>query len=495
MSEKKPLHQRKDLKYLNIFSDFILLIMAFTMAGWLRKYSLFGDTFYWKDVQTFQPLAFIYAITMTACYALQGCYQSLHIRNYRRETLKIGIINILGLLLTAAVLFVFQLSQFSRLWLAYFYVISTLVIVIKRVLVDRAATSYEVRHNFIPNAILIGSGNLALRFYYTVASKDAASMHYVGNVADCKNDSIPNYLGTMEDLAVVISARQVDVIIVAEDYQNVEHLERILAIATNHKIRVCVIPIYTDLISNKTGIQSVFGIHMIDLQLLDTCEIMGLNVAVTNTTKTIDMIHSQLENWRGHYICIASVKDAVDGYEDSQLREIQNHAVMTLPAGNTLFDYNRKHGYAAAEQISGSDLMSAILAQSKENHWKHYFVGSDFQVLNKLQDFIRKKYEGIEIVGSYSLPSDTLSISEDQIITQAIINANADFVWVNLSSPQQECWMAAHENRFQSLMIGVGDTFERMIGQDTKPHGLLPIVHRWIKSTISKVKYVWWDWN
>lgn len=495
MPEKKPLHQRKDLKYLNVLSDFVLLVAAFTLAGWMRKYSIFGDTFFWVDVRTYQPLAFVYAITMTACYALQGCYQSLHIRNYRREILKICIINILGLLLTAAVLFVFQMSQFSRLWLLYFYVISTLVILIKRVLVDKAATSYELRHNFIPNAILIGSGNLALRFFYTVASKDSVSMHYVGNVADCKNESIPNYLGTIEDLAVIISARKVGIIIVAEDYQNVEHLERILAIATNHKIRVCVVPVYTDLISNKAGIQNVFGMHMIDLQLLDTCDIMGLRVAVTNTTKTIDMIHNQLENWRGHYICIASVKEAVNGYEDSRLQEIQNHAVMTLPVGNTLFDYNRKHGYSAAEQISGAELMSSILAQSRENQWKHYFVGDDFKVLSKFQDFIRKTYQDISIVGAYTIPSETLSMSEDQIVTQAIINANADFVWVNLSSPKQECWMAAHENQFPSLMVGVGNTFAQLIGEDTKPYGLFATLHRWIKSVIPQIKYTWWDWN
>lgn len=495
MPEKKPLHQRKELKYLNIITDLVLLTVAFTLAGWLRKYSVWGDTFFWVDVRTFQPLAFVYAITMTACYALQGFYQSLHIRNYYREIIKIAITNILGLLLTAAILFVFQLSQFSRLWLLYFYIISTLVIVIKRVLVDKAATAYEVSNNFIPNAILIGSGNLALRFYYSVATKDSISMHYVGNVAEKPNNSIPKYLGTIEDLSVVIATYNISLIIIAEDYQNVEHLEQILAIATNHEIRVCVVPIYTDLISANAEIQNISGIHMIDLQLLDTCDVMGLRVAVTNTTKTIDMIREQLKSWKGHYICIASVEDAVDGYENSELQDIQNHAIMTLPTGNTLFDHNRRHGHAAAEQISGTDLMRSILAQSAENHWKHYFLGDNFQVLNKLQSFIREEYDGVSIVGTYVLPAETLSVNEDQIVTQAISNAAPDFVWVNLPSPKQECWMAAHENRIPALMIGVGNTFEHLIGQDNSSTGHFAAIKNLLKKVGPKIKYFWWNWN
>lgn len=493
--EKVTLEKRKTLKYCNVLSDVFLLFLAFLLAGWLRKWSLWGDTFFLADIQTFQPLGLLYAVTMTACYALQGSYQSLHIRNIQREILKISLINILGLLLTAAVLFVFQLSQFSRLWLLYFYVISTFVIVLKRVIVDNAVTAYEVKHHYIPNAILIGSGKLAVRFYYTVMSNDSTSMHYVGNIADIPNEAIPRYCGTIQELPKIISTYYVDVIVIAEDNQRVDNLERILAIATNHKIRVCMVPVYTDLISSKESIQNVSGLHMIDLQLLDTCEVMGLSVAATNFPKTIDMIKERLDNWRGRYICIAGVEDAVIGYENDKMSEIQNRAVMTLPVGSTLLAHNRKEGFASAEEVSGADLMEAILSQSKENGWRHYFLGDDFQVLCKLQNFVQEKYEGVTVVGSYALPKDQLSVMDDQIVTEAIANRGADFVWVDLPSPQQECWMAAHENRIPALMIGVGRTFETLLGIDNSPKGLAALIQYGKKELSSRIKYLWWDWR
>lgn len=491
----KPLNTRKDLKYLNIISDMLLLFVAFSIAGVFRKYSFWGDTFFWKDVKTFQPLAIVYAITMTACYALQGSYQSLHIRNYRREFLKIAVINILGLLLTAAVLFVFQLSQFSRLWLIYFYVISTIVIVAKRVFVHRLATAYELRHHTVPNAIVIGNGKLALRFYRTVISKESEAMHYIGNVAASQNDGIPHYLGTIDDLAKIISTYSIGVVVIAEDYQNVSDLERILAIATNHKIRVCVVPIYTDLISAKTAIQSVSGMCMIDLSLLDTCDVMGLNIALTNLPKAVEMISHQLNHWRGHYVCIASVADAVGGYENSSLQEIQNNAVMTLPTGDAFSDYSLKKVSPNTESVSGVSLMHAILSQSKENHWKHYFIGNNWSTIHALEELLHTEYHDIDVSGSYVLPSETLSVDEDQIVTASIINSDADFVWVNLPSPFQECWMAAHENRIPALMIGVGDTFEQLVGKPQSQNNITAKLAKAKKQLSSYIKYTWWNWN
>lgn len=493
--DKVNLDKRKTLKYCNALADIFLLFLSFLLAGWLRKWSLWGDTFFLIDIKTFQPLGILYAVTMTACYALQGSYQSLHIRNIQREVLKIMLINILGLLMTASILFVFRLSQFSRLWLLYFYLISTFAMVIKRVIVDHAVTSYEVKHRYIPNAILVGGGKLAVRVYYTVMSNSSTAMHYVGNIAEAPNEAIPKYSGTLQKLPEIISACYADVIIIAEDNQRAENLERILAIATNHKIRVCVVPVYTDLISSQKAIQNISGLHMIDLQLLDTCEVMGMSVAATNFPKTIDMIKKQLENWRGRYICIAGVKDAVDGYENDQMCDIQNRAVMTLPVGSTLLEHNRKEGFHTAEEISGTDLMESILAQSKENGWKHFFLGDNFQVLCDLQKFVQEKYSGVTIVGIYALPKDSLTVMEDQIVTGEISDRSADFVWVNLPSPQQECWMAAHENRIPALMIGVGRTFEKLLGIDSSPKGLVSLIQYEKKELSSKIKYLWWDWR
>mgnify|MGYP000072689289 CR=1 FL=1 len=56
----------------------------------------------------------------------------------------------------------------------------------------------------------------------------------------------------------------------------------------------------------------------------------------------------------------------------------------------------------------------------------------------------------------YSPPFRSLTADEDAEIVEKINAAKPDFVWVGLGAPKQERWMAAHENRVQALMLGVG---------------------------------------
>ncbi|AFK59570.1 WecB/TagA/CpsF family glycosyl transferase [Enterococcus faecium DO] len=55
---------------------------------------------------------------------------------------------------------------------------------------------------------------------------------------------------------------------------------------------------------------------------------------------------------------------------------------------------------------------------------------------------MRKEYPHIQIAGKYAPPMD-LNMNEDQLVMESIIGSGADIVWVNLPSPEQECWMAS----------------------------------------------------
>ena len=49
---------------------------------------------------------------------------------------------------------------------------------------------------------------------------------------------------------------------------------------------------------------------------------------------------------------------------------------------------------------------------------------------------------------------------EDEAILDEIHASGADIVWVGLSTPKQERWMAAHAGRLQATAIGVGAAFD-----------------------------------
>ena len=194
------------------------------------------------------------------------------------------------------------------------------------------------------------------------------------------------------------------------------------------------------------------------------CRILGVNIAVTNMSRTLAYLKDQLEKLSGSYICIANVHTTVMSYEDPVYRKIQNHAALALPDGAPLSAVCRKRGFAEAERVTGPDLMGEIFRISVEEGYRHYFYGSTQETLDALEARLLEKYPGIRIAGTYAPPFRPLSEGEDRTVVEQINRAQADFVWVGLGAPKQELWMAEHRQRIQGLMIGVGAGFDYHAG-------------------------------
>jgi N-acetylglucosaminyldiphosphoundecaprenol N-acetyl-beta-D-mannosaminyltransferase len=65
------------------------------------------------------------------------------------------------------------------------------------------------------------------------------------------------------------------------------------------------------------------------------------------------------------------------------------------------------------------------------------------------------------VVGSDAPPFRPLSPAEDRAAEERINAARPDIVWVGLSTPKQEHWMASHVGRLTApVLIGVGAAFD-----------------------------------
>ena len=48
---------------------------------------------------------------------------------------------------------------------------------------------------------------------------------------------------------------------------------------------------------------------------MQTCNIMGVNIAVTDMDKTLRLVEDNCEAWRGKYICVANVHTTVTAHD------------------------------------------------------------------------------------------------------------------------------------------------------------------------------------
>ena len=198
---------------------------------------------------------------------------------------------------------------------------------------------------------------------------------------------------------------------------------------------------------------------------LKICNILGVNINVTNMEDTVKIITENLEHIKGDYICVSNVHTTVMSYEDENYKEIQNKGFMALPDGKPLSIVSIKKGFKEAERVTGPDLMEKIFEISEINEYKHYFYGSTQETLDLLKIKLCEKYPNMKIVGMYSPPFRELTTEENRKILKEINEKSPDFIWIGLGAPKQEIWMSKHKNKVNGLMIGVGAGFDYHAGR------------------------------
>ena len=502
-------HKVPLLRFVNAAVEFILLVVVFILAGLLRSLSPIGSQFGMWDIWTFLPVAGLYALVNVACYVVEGSYRTLHIRGWGKEIFLVALTNLAGLALMATVFYTFRISQLSRLLLFYYYLLSVVCIIGKRMLFDKMADAYVKKNDIASRLLLIGGGSLAHRFYNeTFRGKTPVSMRYGGYLAPQPCEDLPDYRGTVDDLYNVVRENRIEMLMLAQDVQDAEEIRRIMLLADNFHLRVAAVPVYNDFITARSELDSTGGVRYTSLRLMDTCDIMGVNIVVTDMEKTLRLIEEKLEDWRGKYICVANVHTTVTAHEDPDYQKVQNGAVMALPDGGPLSKFSRQQGYTDAARVTGPDLMKELLKESKTKHYRHYFYGSTQETLDILRKKIEENYPGAIIAGMYSPPFRPLTPEEDEEVVRRINETKPDFVWVGLGAPKQERWMAVHEDRVQALMVGVGAAFDYEAGNIRRaPMWMQKHNLEWLyrlmqdpkrlfkRYFVTNTKYLWWTWR
>lgn len=239
---------------------------------------------------------------------------------------------------------------------------------------------------------------------------------------------------------------------------------------------------------------------------MQTCKILGVNIAVTNMAETIAYIEEHLDDLRGDYICVSNVHTTVTASDDPEYCRIQNEAALALPDGKPLSVVSRKRGFSEAERVTGPDLMGGLF--SRDNGLKHFFYGDTQETLDILKEKLMVKYPHLQIAGMISPPFRPLTEEEEAADMTAINESGADVIWVGLGAPKQERYMYAHRGMTNGLMIGVGAGFSYHAGLIKRaPQWMQRISMEWLYRLIqdpkrlagryfkTNLKFLWKVWR
>ena len=192
-------------------------------------------------------------------------------------------------------------------------------------------------------------------------------------------------------------------------------------------------------------------------------DILGVTVDAQTLDAAVATIGTWIDRREPHYVCVTGVHGVVESQDDPELRRIHNEAGMVTTDGMPLVWLSRRRAPPGVEveRVYGPDLMLDCFARSEAAGWRHFLYGSSPETLDRLHTNMKVRFPRAEIVGAMSPPFRPLAPAEEQAIETEIGDARPDIVWVGLSTPKQERWMAGHLGRVHApVLVGVGAAFD-----------------------------------
>jgi N-acetylglucosaminyldiphosphoundecaprenol N-acetyl-beta-D-mannosaminyltransferase len=153
----------------------------------------------------------------------------------------------------------------------------------------------------------------------------------------------------------------------------------------------------------------------------------------------------------------------------------------------------KRLGYSEIGRVYGPDLMRRLTALSATKGYRQFYYGGGPGLADRLSAALRRRFPRLVVAGTLTPPFRQLTDAEDDAIVAKINAAAPDIVWVGLSTPKQEFWMASHVDRIPgAVLIGVGAAFDFLAG--TKSQAPLWMQHaglEWLYRLASEPRRLW----
>jgi N-acetylglucosaminyldiphosphoundecaprenol N-acetyl-beta-D-mannosaminyltransferase len=199
---------------------------------------------------------------------------------------------------------------------------------------------------------------------------------------------------------------------------------------------------------------------------VSSVRIVGAPVSIVSPQKVLSIFEQWVQDRRDRVVLLREVHGLMRARTEQAVGEAQEQADLVLPDGMPLVWLARLAGFRAISRVCGIDLLPAVCRFGVPRGWRHYFYGASPGVAEALAATLRRQMPGLEIVGVHCPPFRALSPEEDEAACAQIRAARPHFVWVSLSTPKQDLWMAQHRGRCGgAIMVGVGAAFEINAGR------------------------------
>ena len=225
----------------------------------------------------------------------------------------------------------------------------------------------------------------------------------------------------------------------------------------------------------------------------DHANVLDVQVSAVNMAGAVDLLDQGIQSGLSGYVCVTGVHGVMEAQEDPGFLSILNGAAINTPDGMPLSWVGRIQGFKEMDRVYGPDFMLEVCKLSLRRGYRHFLYGGQDGVAPLLASRLQERFPGLQVVGTYTPPFRPLNSEEENQLLALVQQTRPHIVWVGLSTPKQERFMAAYLERLGvPVMVGVGAAFDMHTGRlGDAPQWVKRIGMQWFYRLLQEPRRLW----
>lgn len=275
---------KENQKLLNraiVLLDIITIFLAFLLSWYIRIHSglieVEGGVLSFKEFLI--PVLVMIPVYLII-YNFKRLYNAERMVFLSKELGNIIVANVLGILIFTGLLFVTKQIDYSRTFLAIFFLLCTFFTAAERAGIRVIMRRMRKKGYNTKYTVFVGYSDGTEKFNKLIEENVHWGYKVLGMFEDYKinNDNIP-YLGTINDLEKYLSEnRAVDEIIITLEIKDYDKLKGIIYVCEKLGVRAQIIPSYYKYLPAKPYVEEIGGIPLINMRYIPLDNILNKTI-------------------------------------------------------------------------------------------------------------------------------------------------------------------------------------------------------------------------
>jgi N-acetylglucosaminyldiphosphoundecaprenol N-acetyl-beta-D-mannosaminyltransferase len=191
--------------------------------------------------------------------------------------------------------------------------------------------------------------------------------------------------------------------------------------------------------------------------------LLGVTLAPATMDEAVDWVDQAVRERRRLHVGVVNAAKIVNMRRDPDLRSDVMSSDVVFADGMSVVWASRLLGCPLPERVTGIDLMHRILERGQARAYRVYLLGATQDVVETAAARVRDRYPGVAVVGQQH---GYFTDCEEPAVAAAIIAARPDVLFVAMTSPRKERFLARWSARLGvPVCHGVGGSLDVLAGK------------------------------